>query len=230
MTPEKLQALIGLLTFIGYQVAIVFAPHPAEIKSPFWRFVVGLLGRASLLRHQSAPKTFHVPGTRQPWWSDGQLEELAARVTMAEPVSFGCARCRAPAVTDGPLLHSPGCDAIPGRVEVMRGGPAVLLPAFVLLLALLPACTLLTPPRKATSAALKGLAERTGKLKAWSATEEQAIFDSSKTKEEARARVDAHRKAFDYCTEEMVKPSLQDLRGVSKALGADSTGPGGGAP
>lgn len=119
---------------------------------------------------------------------------------------------------------------LPSMRTAPRIAPLALLIAAGLALAVLPACTMLTPPRKATASAMKSAGARAGKLKAWAATEEQAILDSSKTQEEARSRLGAHRRAVDYCSEEVVRPAALDLREVSKALGAEPGAPAAAAP
>lgn len=184
----------------AYQYALTFLPHPRFIVNPWLRTLVSVVTRFSVLRLRQAPGTPHLIGTAQPWWTPEQLEERL-----------------------GELLELQTRTAPPRPPEVPTSRQIItwLQPAALLLaLPLLGACTVLTAPRKATSAALQSAQERARKLKAWSATEELQILGglTAPTREEARARIDPFRKAVDYCTEEVLRPGLIDLRQIAQSM------------
>lgn len=195
MTPDLLTILILLASWLAVSIIVAKTPHPSTVDDALSRFLLSILGRLSGLRHGAtggdSPGTLHWPGTAQP---PPRPPALYVRGELDE-------------VPTGPQP----------RATV---GPTAVALALLLPLAMA-ACTLLTPPRQATAVALKGAKDRAGKFKAWAATEEQMIADTSKTREEARARLDAFRKGVDYCAEEIIRPGLGELRQVGKALDAD---------
>ncbi len=193
----------------AYQVAIILAPHPEQIRRPWLRVLVRLLGRLSLFRHQAGPRTLHVPLTRQPWWSPLELERLLGQVRLEE------------------LRQGPRQPAAPdeGPAPLQRRAPQIiswLQPAAALLLVLgLAGCTVLTQPRKVAGQGLKSDAALVSELRASAKAEELRLAAAAGTKEEARARVLAYRGGIDLA-EKLLERSRQNLRDVARALGLDA--------
>lgn len=149
----------------AYQFALIFLPHPVQIRRPWLAACVSLLTRFSLLRLRSAPGTPHIPLTRQPWWSPAELERVLGQLVLGQVRGE---MQRLP--PDGPR----GVTITRGRYEPPALPTAGAL-ALLLCLALLPACQ--------GFAALADVAHRI--YQAASDAEERASDDA--TKKSARA-------------------------------------------